>query len=145
MAGNHEDDTSGAKDYFDYFGARAGDPKNEYCSFDLGTPPGSGSAMRAPSPASFEVLGTVKTIAIGEGRRKPAGLKYWTEGNVREGSLGYACAVALDARGRAVGFGVYARHPLVFSAGGKGELEMSDVDIVLAPLSPIRALRSPRF
>ena len=99
----------------------------------------------APEPCTIDNLGTVKTIAIGEGRRKSGGLTYWTEGNVREGSKGYACAAALDARGRAVGFGVYARNPLVFSAGGKGELEMGDVDIVLARLSPARALPAQRF
>jgi acid phosphatase type 7 len=35
--GNHEYRTPGAKGYFDYFGARAGDPKKGYYSFDLGS------------------------------------------------------------------------------------------------------------
>ena len=34
--GNHEYHTSGAKGYFDYFGARAGDPSKGYYSFDIG-------------------------------------------------------------------------------------------------------------
>lgn len=36
VPGNHEYNTSGAKGYFDYFGARAHDPKKGYYSFDLG-------------------------------------------------------------------------------------------------------------
>jgi hypothetical protein len=36
-AGNHEYATPGAKGYFDYFGARAGEPGKGYYSFDLGS------------------------------------------------------------------------------------------------------------
>ena len=36
-AGNHEFHASGATPYFDYFGAAAGDPKNGYYSYELGT------------------------------------------------------------------------------------------------------------
>lgn len=35
--GNHEYHSSGATPYFDYFGATAGDPKNGYYSYQLGT------------------------------------------------------------------------------------------------------------
>jgi len=35
--GNHEFHSSGATPYFDYFGAAAGDPKNGYYSYELGT------------------------------------------------------------------------------------------------------------
>lgn len=35
--GNHEYTTSGAADYFSYFGTRAGDPGKGYYSFDLGS------------------------------------------------------------------------------------------------------------
>ena len=34
--GNHDYGTPGAKGYFDYFGARAGDPSKGYYSFDIG-------------------------------------------------------------------------------------------------------------
>jgi hypothetical protein len=34
--GNHEYDTSAGRPYFDYFGARAGDPAGGYYSYDLG-------------------------------------------------------------------------------------------------------------
>ena len=36
-AGNHEFHSNGATPYFDYFGANAGDPKQGYYSYDLGT------------------------------------------------------------------------------------------------------------
>jgi hypothetical protein len=36
-AGNHEFHSGGATPYFDYFGANAGDPKDGYYSYDLGT------------------------------------------------------------------------------------------------------------
>jgi len=36
-AGNHEFHSSGATPYFDYFGTAAGDPKNGYYSYDLGS------------------------------------------------------------------------------------------------------------
>jgi calcineurin-like phosphoesterase family protein len=36
VPGNHEYNTPGATGYFDYFGARAGDPAKGYYSFDLG-------------------------------------------------------------------------------------------------------------
>jgi hypothetical protein len=36
-AGNHEFHAGGATPYFDYFGASAGDPKNGYYSYELGS------------------------------------------------------------------------------------------------------------
>lgn len=112
----------------------------------LGAPPAARYVVIVtPEPCTADNLGTVPTIAIGEGRRKPAGLVYWTEGNVREGSRGYVCAFALNARGRATAFGAHPRSPLLFAAGGKDDLEFEDVDIPLRPLDPPRELPPQRF
>lgn len=96
-------------------------------------------------PCTPDNVGTVPTIAIGEARRKPKGLLYATEGNVREGSRGHLCATVLDARGRAIGFGAYAKNPIVFGASGKDELELEDLDVTVTPLSPPRELPPNRF
>lgn len=96
-------------------------------------------------PCTPDNLGTVPTIAIGEARPKPKGRLYATEGNVREGSRGHVCAVVLDDKGRAIGFGAYAKNPLTFGASGKDELELEDVDVVVAPLIPPRELPAGRF
>lgn len=96
-------------------------------------------------PCTPDNLGTVPTIAIGEARKKPKGLVYATEGNVREGSRGYVCATVLDEKGRAIGFGAYGKNPIVFSASGKDELEIEDLDVSVGPLVPGRELPGGRF
>ena len=96
-------------------------------------------------PCTTENLGTVPTIAIGEARQKPKGRLYATEGNVREGSRGHVCAVVLDEKGRAVGFGAFAKNPIVFDARGKDELKLEDVDVTVMPVSPPRELPLGRF
>lgn len=102
-------------------------------------------AIVTPEPCTLDNLGVVATLAIGEGRPRPTALTFWTEGNVREGTKAWICVLGLDATRNVIGFGTYPNNPLELRAHGKGELELEDLDVTLAPVSPPRSLGGREF
>lgn len=81
---------------------------------------------------------TSQLLEVLEQRDVPAG-KLFTEMFFPQGTVGHVCAVALDAKGRQVGFAAYAKNPATFE--GKGEVEFKDV---VLKLQGVKARAAPK-
>jgi hypothetical protein len=102
-------------------------------------------AIVTPEACTLDNLATVETLAIGEGRPRPVVRKFWTEGNVREGTQAWICVFGLDPSGAVIGFGTSPRNPLTLRGGGKNEIEVEDLDVTLQPVAPPRSLGQRTF
>jgi hypothetical protein len=102
-------------------------------------------AIVTPEECTLDNLASVPTLAIGEGRPRPTVRKFWTEGNVREGTRAWVCVFGLDANGAVSGFGSYPQNPLTLRGGGKNEIEIEDLDVTLSPVRPPRSLGERTF
>jgi hypothetical protein len=98
-------------------------------------------AIEPCDPQRLESTKTVATAFLGAGSQ---GGSFGTEAAAREGSQFYVCAFAVDAMDRLVGFGQYRGNPLLVRAGDTSEVEIEDVDILIAPISP-RQLPAGRY
>jgi hypothetical protein len=90
-------------------------------------------AVEPCNPDRIESTRTVATAFLGPTTKTAS---FGTEAAAREGSQFYACAFALDAKERLVGFGQYPKNPISVHAGDTSEVEIDDVDIELAAVEP---------
>lgn len=87
---------------------------------------------KGPCEASSEELEVIEQTDVNAG-------PLFTEMFFPQGTVGHLCAVALDAKGRQVGFAAFAKNPVTFQ--GEGEVEVRDV---VLKLTAVKARPAPK-
>jgi hypothetical protein len=87
---------------------------------------------RGPCEEKSEELDVIEQQDVNPG-------KLFTEMFFPQGTVGHLCAVALDAKGKLIGFAAFAKNPVTFE--GQGEVEVRDVDL---KLTGVKARAAPK-
>jgi hypothetical protein len=87
---------------------------------------------KGPCEATSEELEVIEQTDVSPG-------KLFTEMFFPQGTVAHLCAVALDAKGKQVGFAAYAKNPVTFQ--GQGEVEVKDV---VLKLTSVKARAAPK-